>query len=905
MEEVPSTATSVRNAALEHFDSVADERNSGFSIDKPIGVDAVSTAAAHNEFTCPADVDNDGVCDDEDSCIDTTACNFDANPSVACEYTSCAGCKSPLACNYDADASIQDNGTCQFVPEGDNCAICDWAQNGLSNPSNGTGQLLMRDDDGDGICNGADNCSNTEACNYADPANVGCVLKVQYYHDDDGDGIGEYLLGSYCTGEEPGNSTTNAGPDNCTDVLKCNYNLPTNGTCEDDLDDDDLCDGSDNCFDHKAPNFDHTKWNNESCCEDDDNNGVCDDRQIFGCMDSLACNYLVVANLDDGECYFTGTETAQSDNSTSEYQVTQTEDFQCDSCALKGDTITIANSIVTALGLDSAVYFIGEYYSNDEDNDEICDEMEQVGCDDPTACNYRKDESMVDFPQATDAYGNPATDEDGNAIYVTESCYLDEDLGYGVTPQEVQCTNYCKYWDDCGQCGGSGIDEDGDDVCDNADDCTNPLACNYTANPTAPCQFYTECDDCADGVDNDNDGYIDGNDADSDDDGVCDDEDDCIDTNACNFNANPTAACMYKTECDICAAGTDGDGDGYIDGNNDDADDDGLCDDLDNCADPTACNFDVRLYPANDTCFVDTDGDDVCDIHEVVGCKDSTACNYHVDATDDDPSLCVFASSACETCSGSGTDGSGFVLLQDADGDGICDDADLCSDVTACNYNASPTAACGIDADGNGTCDNAETEGCKNPDACNYNVNATLDDGSCEFATNCEICSGATDGTGTVISKDMDFDGVCDDDDNCDDTTACNYIAATSLNATCTYATAGYNCQGDCLEDADNDGICEYNGADLCSDITACNYDDPNNVACLYFDSCGKCEASAPGQLGYDPTVYCDCDLNKEDVMGYCGGNCEADVDNDGICDNVDPCLIPGQVPDECGVCGG
>ena len=225
--------------------------------------------------------------------------------------------------------------------------------------------------------------------------------------------------------------------------------------------------------------------------------------------------------------------------------------------------------------------------------------------------------------------------------------------------------------------------------------------------------------------------------------------------------------------------------------------------------------------------------------------------------------------------------------------------------MTACNYNASPTAACGIDADGNGTCDNAETEGCKNPDACNYNVNATLDDGSCEFATNCEICSGATDGTGTVISKDMDFDGVCDDDDNCDDTTACNYIAATSLNATCTYATAGYNCQGDCLEDADNDGICEYNGADLCSDITACNYDDPNNVACLYFDSCGKCEASAPGQLGYDPTVYCDCELNKEDVMGYCGGNCEADVDNDGICDNVDPCLIPGQVPDECGVCGG
>ena len=135
------------------------------------------------------------------------------------------------------------------------------------------------------------------------------------------------------------------------------------------MDDDGLCDGSDNCFDNTSPNFDHTKWNNELCCEDDDNNGVCDDRQIFGCMDSLACNYLLVANIDDGKCYFTGTETAQSDNSTSEYQVNPSEDFLCDSCVLKGDTITVADSIVTALGLDSAIYYIGEYFGNDDDND--------------------------------------------------------------------------------------------------------------------------------------------------------------------------------------------------------------------------------------------------------------------------------------------------------------------------------------------------------------------------------------------------------------------------------------------------------------------------------------------------------------------------------------------------------
>ena len=38
------------------------------------------------------------------------------------------------------------------------------------------------------------------------------------------------------------------------------------------------------------------------------------------------------------------------------------------------------------------------------------------------------------------------------------------------------------------------------------------------------------------------------------------------------------------------------------------------------------------------------------------------------------------------------------------------------------------------------------------------------------------------------------------------------------------------------------------------------------------------------------------------DVLDICGGGCEADADNDGICDNVDNCI---GVVDECGVCNG
>ena len=38
------------------------------------------------------------------------------------------------------------------------------------------------------------------------------------------------------------------------------------------------------------------------------------------------------------------------------------------------------------------------------------------------------------------------------------------------------------------------------------------------------------------------------------------------------------------------------------------------------------------------------------------------------------------------------------------------------------------------------------------------------------------------------------------------------------------------------------------------------------------------------------------------DVLDVCGGGCEADEDNDGVCDDIDDCI---GVVDECGVCNG
>ena len=85
--------------------------------------------------------------------------------------------------------------------------------------------------------------------------------------------------------------------------------------------------------------------------------------------------------------------------------------------------------------------------------------------------------------------------------------------------------------------------------------------------------------------------------------------------------------------------------------------------------------------------------------------------------------------------------------------------------------------------------------------ACNYNADATDEDGSCTYADEGYDCDGN-------CLNDADGDGVCDEFEieGCTDAEACNYDAtATDDNGSCTYAEAGYDCDGNCLNDADGD----------------------------------------------------------------------------------------------------
>ena len=79
-----------------------------------------------------------------------------------------------------------------------------------------------------------------------------------------------------------------------------------------------------------------------------------------------------------------------------------------------------------------------------------------------------------------------------------------------------------------------------------------------------------------------------------------------------------------------------------------------------------------------------------------------------------------------------------------------------------------------------------------------------------------------------VCLNDEDQDGICDEFEvgGCTDNTACNFSNdATDDDNSCSYADVGYDCAGNCLVDSDGDGTCDQDEVTGCQDDMACNYD--------------------------------------------------------------------------------
>ena len=76
-------------------------------------------------------------------------------------------------------------------------------------------------------------------------------------------------------------------------------------------------------------------------------------------------------------------------------------------------------------------------------------------------------------------------------------------------------------------------------------------------------------------------------------------------------------------------------------------------------------------------------------------------------------------------------------------------------------------------------------------------------------------------GTSTVLES-TEVVTVC----GCMDLTACNYNElANNEDGSCEYAAQYYDCDDNCLNDSDSDGVCDELEIVGCQDDTACNYD--------------------------------------------------------------------------------
>ena len=209
--------------------------------------------------------------------------------------------------------------------------------------------------------------------------------------------------------------------------------------------------------------------------------------------------------------------------------------------------------------------------------------------------------------------------------------------------------------------------------------------------------------------------------------------------------------------------------------------------------------------------------------------------------------------------------------------------------------------------------------GCLDETACNYNAQAEYDNGQCVYLDECGVCGGegiaegACDCDGNLLdalgvcggdcTADADADGICDNVDDC--------VGAYDECDSCNGPGAIFECgcsdipEGDCDcngNQLDAVGVC---GGDCAADADADGICDDVDDCVGQYDACGVC--NGPGAIfecgcSDIPEGDCDCNGNQLDALDVCGGDCASDADADGICDDVDDCV--GQY-DACGVCNG
>ena len=594
--------------------------------------------------------------------------------------------------------------------------------------------------------------------------------------------------------------------DGCTDPASCNYDADAtvdDGSCAD-FDLCGICAGDNSscggCTDSTACNFDPAAVIDDGSCGDFDLCGICagDNSSCGGCTDSTACNFDPAAVIDDGSCLSDGLPfvlTIVLDNYPGETSWTLT-DSTGTSIASGGpyttaaDTVTesfcAADGCYTLTMLDSfgdgicCTYGAGSYTLTadgstvasggaygDSEATTFC-VGGAFGCTDATACNYDPDALFDSGSCDFSCYGctDPEScNYDADATIDDGSC-VGDGVGIGISvttdiyPEEISWVLTDST--------GATVASDGPYSAGNTT--IDALVCVGEG-----CYTFTISDSFGDGIYSPG-GYT------LTVDGVLlasggaygDGETTSFCTDNLNFGCTDPTACNYDPDAGI---------------------DNGTCDySCSGCTLPSACNYNPDATLDDGSCLFNDDCG-VCggDNSTCSGCTDSTACNFDPDATLDDGS-CVFggltftmsvvldnypaefswtltdasgALVASEGYSGlTGTvettyclpDGCYDLTVNDTFGDGICCAWGDGSYTLTVNGS---TVAAGGDFGTTETTNfcTGDLPGCTNPIACNYNENATVDDGSCTYPAADNL-----DCDGNCLN-DADGDGTCDEDE--------------------------------------------------------------------------------------------------------------------------------------------
>lgn len=350
----------------------------------------------------------------------------------------------------------------------------------------------------------------------------------------------------------------------------------------------------------------------------------------------------------------------------------------------------------------------------------------------------------------------------------------------------------------------------------------------------------------------------------------------CADASACNFGL-PSASegCLYAA--DLFEAGSYKDCTGRVLDIHD-SNANGLPDPLETvgCKNLRACNYDHTAT---------LDGD--CEFASCVGCMDATASNFNEAATRT-VGNCLF--SGC-------TDPESVDFDPNATlNDGSCRYYD-CFDPLACNAQPYDKPGEYISI----ACDYS-CVGCLNEDACNFNALKEIHDGNlCDFECLGNTASASGDGFGCAAPEACNYQAgleihlahLCTFA-TCKDAAACNFEAnggchdpALCLFADDVFADGIYGCDGHCLSDADNDGICDANEVPGCNDALACNF-NPSST-----NDDGSCDYSCTVCRDILACNYTSSGLNNPEMCDFSCGGCTkvaacnyepAAAYNDGTC---------------------